>query len=394
MKILFVQDTDWMKRNPHQQVHLAERMAQRGHEVRVIDYEILWHEEKKRKLLPRRMVLTASKVFPEVKIKVFRPSIVKLPILDYLSMIFTYSREIKRQIETFKPDVILAMDILIAFLVYPYGKRYNLPVVYYTIDIDYRLIPYRFLQPLGRIMESANIRRADLVLSINKGLQDYTIRMGADSQKTKVIRAGIDLKRYNPEITGDDIRKKFGIKKEDTVLFFMGWLYQFSGLKEVALELSKSKDESIKLLIVGEGDAFQDLQKIQETHHLHDRMILAGQQPYTDIPQLIAAADICLLPAYNNEIMRDIVPIKMYEYMAMGKPIISTKLPGIMKEFGDGNGIIFVETSQDTFGTSNGLVTNGDINDEGEKARRFVENNGWVNITDEFEAQLKQLLRS
>lgn len=383
-----------MKRNPHQQVHLAERMAQRGHEVRVIDYEILWHEEKKRKLLPRRMVLTASKVFPEVKIKVFRPSIVKLPILDYLSMIFTYSREIKRQIETFKPDVILAMDILIAFLVYPYGKRYNLPVVYYTIDIDYRLIPYRFLQPLGRIMESANIRRADLVLSINKGLQDYTIRMGADSQKTKVIRAGIDLKRYNPEITGDDIRKKFGIKKEDTVLFFMGWLYQFSGLKEVALELSKSKDESIKLLIVGEGDAFQDLQKIQETHHLHDRMILAGQQPYTDIPQLIAAADICLLPAYNNEIMRDIVPIKMYEYMAMGKPIISTKLPGIMKEFGDGNGIIFVETSQDTFGTSNGLVTNGDINDEGEKARRFVENNGWVNITDEFEAQLKQLLRS
>jgi glycosyltransferase involved in cell wall biosynthesis len=390
MKILFLQDTDWIKRNPHQQVHLAERMVQRGHEVRVIDYEILWHDEKKRELLSKKKVHFVSKVFPDVKIKLSRPSILKIPIIDYISMLFTYSREIKHQIKEFKPDVILSMDLLIAFLAYPLAKRNNLPVVYYTIDIDYRLIPYRFLQTLGRWIESWNIQHADLVLSINKGLQEYTIRMGAHPQKTMVLRAGIDLATYNPKVNGDEIRKKFGIKKDDKILFFMGWLYQFSGLKEVAIELSKIQDESIKLLIVGEGDAFQDLKKIREEYHLQDRIILAGQQPYKDIPQFIASADICLLPAYHNEIMRDIVPIKMYEYMAMGKPIISTKLPGIMKEFGNDHGVIYIEKPEDAMTNAMYLIEHNIIKMEGEKARKYVEHNDWQITTDEFERMLDE----
>lgn len=44
----------------------------------------------------------------------------------------------------------------------------------------------------------------------------------------------------------------------------------------------------------------------------------------------------------NNDVMRNIVPIKMYEYMACGKPVIVTKLPGIMKEFGHNNGVVYV----------------------------------------------------
>src|SRR4030042_2367778 len=124
MKILFLQDTDWIKRNPHQQVHLAERMVQRGHEVRVIDYEILWHDEKKRELLSKKKVLSASKVFSDVKITVIRPPILKILLLDYISMLFTYSREIKHQIKEFKPDVILSMDLLTAFLAYPLARRH------------------------------------------------------------------------------------------------------------------------------------------------------------------------------------------------------------------------------------------------------------------------------
>ena len=42
MKILVVQESDWLERNPHQQHHLMERMALRGHEIRVIDYPIDW----------------------------------------------------------------------------------------------------------------------------------------------------------------------------------------------------------------------------------------------------------------------------------------------------------------------------------------------------------------
>ena len=50
MKILFLQETDWIKRGPHQQHHLADRLSVRGHEVRVIDYDFTWRTEKKKML--------------------------------------------------------------------------------------------------------------------------------------------------------------------------------------------------------------------------------------------------------------------------------------------------------------------------------------------------------
>jgi glycosyltransferase involved in cell wall biosynthesis len=128
----------------------------------------------------------------------------------------------------------------------------------------------------------------------------------------------------------------------------MGFLYHFAGLKELALELANNKHENLKLLIVGDGDAYSDLQKIVEKHDLSEKVLLVGKKPYNEIPGFLAATDICILPAYpDEEIMQDIVPIKIYEYMAMGKPVITTMLPGIMKEFGKENGISYVNNPAD-----------------------------------------------
>jgi glycosyltransferase involved in cell wall biosynthesis len=395
MKILIVQDTDWIRRNPYQQVHIAERMVQRGHEIRVIDYEILWQTEGKKELISKREVYQVSRIFPDVKIPVIRPSILKIPVLDYFSMLFTYSREIGQQIREFKPDIIMGNDILTTWLAFRAAKRHNIPTLFYSIDIDYRLIPQKFLQPLGKWIESWNIRNADLVLSINEGLREYTIRMGAQREKTGVIRAGIDLERYDPsKVSGDEIRREYGIAKDDIVLFFIGWLYHFSGLKEVAESLAKVKDKypNLKLFIVGDGDAYEDLKKLREELYLEDHMILTGKQPFEKIPQIIAAADICLLPAHDNEIMHDIVPIKMYEYMAMGKPIVSTKLYGVMEEFGENSGIMYVEKPEMVLPEALRLIDSGETGSKGGRARKFVEGNSWDNITDIFEYDIALLL--
>ncbi|RLF57528.1 MAG: hypothetical protein DRN25_06420, partial [Thermoplasmata archaeon] len=383
MRLLIVQDTDWIKRNPIQHNHLAERMVKRGHEIRVIDYEILWREEGEKELISKRQVFWVSRILEDAYHIVIRPRILKVPLLDYFSMLYTYNSEIKRQIREFSPDVIMGDGILTPYLAFRLARKYKIKTVYYCIDVDYKLIPYRFLQPVGKMIESKNIRNADLVLSINEGLREYTIRMGAKPEKTKVIRAGVDFTKFNQGIDGQEIRKKYGIEKDDKVLFFVGWLYHFSGLKEVAVELSKIGRDDLKLFIVGDGDAYQDLLKIREVYGLEDRMIMAGRQPYDLLPQFLAASDICLLPAYNNEIMRDIVPIKMYEYMAMGKPVIATKLPGIMKEFGNGNGVTYVDKPEDAVRKAIELIENGEVKREGEKARSFVEKFSWDKITDE-----------
>jgi glycosyltransferase involved in cell wall biosynthesis len=174
----------------------------------------------------------------------------------------------------------------------------------------------------------------------------------------------------------------------------MGWLYHFSGLKEVALELARSRERfpHLKILIVGDGDAFPDLQHIRDENHLGEMLILTGKQPYEKIPAFIAASDICIVPADPKEkIMQDIVPIKMYEYMAIGKPVICTRLPGIMREFGNGNGVLYVDSPEMVAETAYTLATNGSIKDHGNSARRYVENLDWDTITNMFEHAIRDV---
>ncbi len=394
MKILLVQDTDWIKRNPIQHNHLLERMVLRGHEVRVIDYEISWQTEKTGKLFSERKVVNVARIFKNANHTLIRPSILRIPVLDYFSMLFTYKKEIKTQIREFKPDIIIGDGILTPHIAFGLAKKNKIKIVYYCIDLDYKLIPFELLQPLGKLIESKNIKNADAVISINEMLRDYTIRMGADPKRTNVIRAGIDSERYDPKIDGSKIRKIYGIKKDDLVIFFMGWIYPFSGLKEVALELAKIKDKNlgIKILIVGKGDAYDSLKNTIDKNGLDGRVILAGQQPFEKIPEFISAADVCVLPAYNNEIMRDIVPIKMYEYMAMGKPVISTKLPGVMKEFGENHGVIYTDKPEDILQKTLELFESDLILKEGAKARKFVGKNDWEKVADKFEEILEELI--
>jgi len=386
MNILVVQESDWIKRNPHQQHHLMERLSLRGHEIRVIDYPTDWCENG---IYQRRnMVKNYHKIHAEASTEVISPSILKVPILVYISLILSHTKEIKRQIKECKPDVIVGFGIINTYLASRTAKKENIPFIYYWIDVLHRLIPEKGFQALGGYLERAAIQNSTEVITINHKLEEFVKGLGATN--TRVIGAGIDLEKFNPNLKGTSIRQEYGIKEGDKVLFFMGFLYHFAGLKEVALEFKKDKYKNLKLLIVGDGDAYLDLQNIVKEHDLSENVILVGQKPYNEIPEFLAASDICILPAYpDEEIMQDIVPIKIYEYMAMGKPVITTELPGVMKEFGEENGISYVEKPSDVLVKASDI----DITAEGGKARRFVEENDWGKITDEFESILKGVVR-
>ena len=394
MKILLVQDTDWLLRGPHQQHHLTERLSLKGHEVRVIDYELLWRTQGKKGLRSKRQVFNnVSRFYDGAELMLIRPGIIKFPWLDYISSIFSYTKEIHHQIKDFCPDVIIGFGILNTYLAMRAAKKNNIPFVYYWIDVLHRLIPFKPFHPIARSLESKTLRQADRVLVINEKLGDYVKELGAPPERTQMLRAGIDIDRFDPISKGDTIRQHYGLTKKDIVLFFMGWLYQFSGLKEVASQLARINNPHLKLLIVGEGDAYEALQQIRKKHNSEDKIILTGKKPYQEIPEFIAASDVCLLPAYPDEkIMQDIVPIKMYEYMAMKKPVIATRPPGVMREFGEDNGVAYVDKPEDAVTKALELIQSGKIEELGQKARSFVEGYSWQSITDEFEKILKEAI--
>lgn len=386
MNILITQDTDWVSRFPGQQHHLAERLKRKGHAVRVIDYDITWKNKKSGGFFSRKQDFFVSKVFPDANIHVTRPGILKIPLGDYVSMLVTYRREINRVIEEFRPDIIIGHSILTNYISLKLAEQKNIPFIFHMTDAQHTMIPYRFLQPLGKMIEQNILAHADGVIVINEILREYAIAMGANPEKTVVIRAGIDHERYDPAKYTRTLREKYHLLPDDNVILFIGWLYHFSGLKELIKAFSKvqAENKKLKILICGEGDAFSELQALVTTLNLQEKVILPGKIPFEQVPEHIFIADICVLPAYLNETMKHIVPIKMYEYMIMGKPVVATRLPGILKEFGEDHGVVYIDKPEDAMSAITDMLAQNAVEKNGQRARDYVKNLDWDTITDQF----------
>jgi len=395
MRILVVQESDWLERGPHQSHHLMERLSILGHEVRVIDYEILWRGDAGHEVVSKRSVhYGVHKATENGNITVIRPATLRLPILDYLSLAYTHWKEIQRQINEYRPDVVIGFGLLNAFIALRLTRKARIPFVYYIIDELHGLVPEAALRPLAKLVERSNMKDSTIVVSINEALREYTIQMGAFPDKTSVLRAGIDFGLYNKGIDSRALREELGIQEGEVVLFFMGWLYGFSGLKEVALHLAREpmKYGRIKLLIIGKGELWDTIERIRMNNHLENKIVLLDWKPYNEVPGYIAASDICILPAYNNQVMKNIVPIKMYEYMASQKPVIATRLPGLVKEFGENNGVLYVDKPEEVLKLAEELEKSNRIQSEGIKARKFVEPSSWDIVVGEFEEKLIHLV--
>jgi len=390
MKFLIIQETDWELRGPHQQHHLMERLSITENEIRVIDYEFLWQTSRNRKIIERTKKFKANpKVIPNSKIWVIRPWMVKLPILNYLFIQISHSYHILREIKKFKPDIIIGFGILNCFIGLLLAKLYNIPFYYYLIDHLHKLLLSRIYQVIGKFFESFNIKNCDRLFAINQGLIDYSVDLGGTYKNSVIIPGGVDLKRYQIFNEKSNIRKELGFKENNIVLMFMGWIYNFSGLREIVDYMAENEDRvsNFRLLVVGSGDLYDYIRIKREKLKNSNLIVLTGKVPYHKIPYYLQSADFCLLPSYNNDIMRNIVPIKLYEYLAAGKPVIASKLNGVYKEFQNDNGIIYINKPVDVFNKVKEVFKEREI--IAKQGLEFVKNYDWKIIIDKFLINIK-----
>jgi glycosyltransferase involved in cell wall biosynthesis len=125
----------------------------------------------------------------------------------------------------------------------------------------------------------------------------------------------------------------------------MGYLYEFAGLKEIITYYNPKVHKAnlnLKFLILGDGGIYNSLQNYIKKVNAN-WVILAGRVPYSEITEFIELADLCLLSFAINDITKEITPIKIIEYMAMKKPVLSNGLPGVKFELGTDCGVIFTK---------------------------------------------------
>jgi len=398
--ILVVQETDWIERGPHQSHHLFERLSPDDYEVHIVDFPLIWENLSRGKyptIQGPRTLLARGKVIESSEMKIHRSAFVNLPILSNLSVLLQRN-EIRKQVKRLKPDIVVCFASLlnVNYIVRLCGK-YEIPCVYYLLEKYYTMVPSRLgiLRDYARWLESKAIRTSDDCLVINVALKEYADTFRGAASKSKVIPGGVTLTDFtsNPD-ERTKMRAELGIGSDQIVLFYMGWLYKFSGLSEVVGEMLRRSGEldRFKLIVIGRGDLWESLHRIAERPEAGSRVVLLDWMPHSMIAQYLNACDICILPAYNNEVMEDIVPIKMYEYMVAGKPVIATRLPGLVKEFGEDNGVLYIDKPEEVLMLAEGLEESNRIRSEGIKARKFVQHNSWDIVLGEFEETLIRLI--
>ena len=396
MHIILIQETNWIDRNVITSHHLLERLVERGHTSVIIDYDVLWPSRKNRRVFKTREIFNdITRVIPEVKTKVIRPATIQLPIICNISWAMSSVRELIHQINKRKPDIIICASLTNSFFVMLIAKIFHIPAAYLVFEPNHTMVPQKWLRPVAKIVEKMAIRTSTRVFVITPRMKQYIQKMGKQPEKIDVFASGVGEDIFRVSKTDTNMRKDLGIGENEWVLFFLGWLYDFSGLREIVNEVAANPDilSNGKLLIVGDGDIYPELCKLVESNGLSTKIILTGKRPYHEIPAFLGTADVCLMPAIENDTTREIVQMKIYEYMASGRPVVASRLPGLLAEFGEEAGIFYTQTPLEALKVGIELSNQRPkVKESIEKGLNFATQHfDWHKITNQFEMALSSL---
>jgi glycosyltransferase involved in cell wall biosynthesis len=168
-------------------------------------------------------------------------------------------------------------------------------------------------------------RAADRVLTVTGVLKSMIAANGVPPTRIEVIPNGIDPARFASLPSRP-------AAPDPVVLGFVGFVRDWHGLDTVIAGMAADPAAPLELVIVGDGPAVPALRAQAETLGIADRVRFAGLVAHDAIPTAVAGFDIALQPrvvAYAS-------PLKLFEYMAAGKPIIAPDQPNIREVLVDG----------------------------------------------------------
>ncbi len=382
MNILVLQETDWLTRGPHIQHHLFERLSRNPSiNITVIDYDIDNVQRTKSILQKKRKFHNINRTIKNSNVKIIRTAHINIPYLRRFSTLITNFFEILKIIRKNRPDIIIGYSISNGFIGLLLAKFFHIPYIFHYIDTLHKLVPITYAQDIARIISRFLLKHSNLMIVFNKYQQSNTINEGTSPEKIKILPTGISLK--NSSFNENKLQKlkyKFSITEDDFVIFFMGWLYEFAGLKEIIDFYNydvRNGRFKLKFLILGDGGIYESLIKhVKEIGA--EWVLLPGRVPFFEIREYIQLANLCLLSFKINDITKAITPIKIIEYLAMKKPVLSTRLPGVVYELGINKGVIFTRDQNDL------IRKIGDLIPHKEKLKK-IGLEGFENIKDKFE---------
>lgn len=327
MNVLLIPASDWLRHPvPSRHHHIFEIMAESDN-VHVIHFD----------LYPKNVSRETRVILHKIN-KIPSKGLASYYILN---MLF-YWKKIVNIIKSEKIDVVVVSNLIpgIPALLGNLGCRFVFDLkdmlsdnsaIYYKNNVLSSLIKGTSEWLLRRLLKGA-----DQVITVSMYLVNYLRQIGVKG--VSLITNGVDLSIFEPNLRPKGINPNLIYELEkNKVVGFVGTIDRWIDFETVlkALQELSSKINDVKLLIIGGKmvtDYFDEIKSLVKNFGLQDRVIFTGFVPHKDVPYYINLMDVCLIPLkVDLRLNQARCPDKLFEYLACGKPVVSTKLSEVIR---------------------------------------------------------------
>lgn len=265
-----------------------------------------------------------------------------------LGYALTDYRRLAMAIARFRPDVIYERYNLY----FPSGiwarRRLGVPLL---LEVNAPLYDERrrfgalALPHLARWSEQYVWRSADLVLPVTEVLAGRVAAAGVPRERIHVIPNGINEQAFARLPDRESAKRRLGLA-ERFVLGFVGFMRDWHGLDRVLRFMKDQPRPDLHALFVGDGPDRARLERIAVELGLASRLTITGVVQREHVPAAIAAFDVALQPAVVDYAS----PLKLFEYLYVGLPIVAPDSANIREILSDGdNGLLFDPERDESF---------------------------------------------
>ena len=236
-------------------------------------------------------------------------------------------------------DLVLTRNIVFTYLATGY---FNIPTVY---DAHHPLVNSIARSMFNSFKDSDNLLR---FTANSRGLAEIYIGEGLSEKKLVVAHNGVDLEKFEIPETASQLREELRLPQDRKIVCYCGNTYSGRGI-ELLIDAA-SRFENVVFLIVGGLEEDNRRYNSLAGERKLENFIIRGFVPHIHVPRYLKASDVLVIPYSKEMTIRGgtkaggfTSPIKLFEYMAAGKPIVSSSLPTMFEVLEDNKTASFFE---------------------------------------------------
>jgi glycosyltransferase involved in cell wall biosynthesis len=352
-------------------------LEKKGHNVTVL-VTGPWYDPQALRTLPDYKVFSFPRIFSKV------PLLHEISLIPYLKKALRFLS----QYDVFCVETHSFIDFLLVFLI---KRLFNKPCVFDHHGLTFSAYK-RGLDKLSLLKYDAIFKFWLSFIQFSRIITHSSYIRDEIKQRyrvnSEVVPHGVDLNRFNPNISGKNIRDLLNIG-DTTIILYVGRLEAHKGLqwllKAMKLIKKERKDVKIKIIIVGSGRERNNLEMLAKRLKIIDTVIFAGRVSEEELPNYYAASDIFVIPSLYEGF-----GLPILEAQACGSPVIGSDCTAIAETIGLG-GVVFEPKNEVSLKNEIlRLIDDKQIfNELVEKSIENVENYNWQSVIDRIEVILK-----